>query len=168
MPFRYPSLRNGLPIAGYYARLDAGATVEDRFTGSGTQNGTLRNGATRTDSGGLAYFFDGTNDDCSFGVNAFGGSLSSATATTVSLWVNYSSLVGAANQFTNAFLSTRFTGNLNALLFNIRSDSGFSGRPQFGGRSQSSVLGGRSGLISSIAIASTSVIISAFIRACTC
>jgi hypothetical protein len=138
MPFRYPSLRNGLPIAGYYARLDAGATVEDRFTAGSTQNGTLRNGAIRTDNSGLAYFFDGSNDDCSFGVNAFGSALSGATASTVSLWINYSSLVGTSGQFVNVVFSTRFTSNLAALSFNIRSDTGFVGRPQFGGRSQSS------------------------------
>jgi hypothetical protein len=57
MAYKYPSLRTTLPVAGYYARLDAGAAATDQFTTDGTQNGTLTNGATRTDDGGLAYSF---------------------------------------------------------------------------------------------------------------
>jgi hypothetical protein len=62
VPYKYPSLRTTLPVAGYYARLDAGAAASDQFTADGTQDGTLTNGATRVDSGGLAYDFDGVND----------------------------------------------------------------------------------------------------------
>jgi hypothetical protein len=51
----YPSLRDTLPIAGYYARLDAGAAASDQFTADGANDGTLTNGATRTNDGGLAY-----------------------------------------------------------------------------------------------------------------
>jgi hypothetical protein len=62
MPYLYPSLRTTLPVAGYYARLDAGAAATDQFTADGSQDGTLTNGATRANDGGLAYSFDGTND----------------------------------------------------------------------------------------------------------
>jgi hypothetical protein len=59
--YKYPSLRTTLPVAGYYAMLDAGAAASDQFTADGTQDGTLTNGATRSGSP-LAYSFDGTND----------------------------------------------------------------------------------------------------------
>lgn len=62
MAYKYPSLRTTLPVAGYYAKLDSGAAVSDQFTADGTQNGTLTNGASRVDDGGLAYSFDGVND----------------------------------------------------------------------------------------------------------
>lgn len=62
MGYKYPSLRTSLPTAAYYARLDAGAAASDQFTSDGSQNGTLTNGATRVDDGGLAYSFDGNND----------------------------------------------------------------------------------------------------------
>lgn len=57
----YPTLQDA--VAGYYARLDAAAAVDDQF---GSNAGTLTNGATRADDGGLAYSFDGTNDYIAF------------------------------------------------------------------------------------------------------
>jgi hypothetical protein len=57
MSFKYPSLRTTPPKVGYYARLDAGSSVDDQFTSDGAQNGTLTNGADRTDNDGLAYRF---------------------------------------------------------------------------------------------------------------
>jgi hypothetical protein len=67
MPYKYPSLRTTLPVAGYYARLDAGAAATDQFTADGAQDGTLTNGATRINDDGLAYSFDGSNDYLDFG-----------------------------------------------------------------------------------------------------
>ena len=60
--YLYPSLRTTPPVAGYYARLDAGSAATDQFTADGSQDGTLTNGATRANDSGLAYSFDGTND----------------------------------------------------------------------------------------------------------
>ncbi len=60
MPKRYLSIQDAR--IGYYARLDTGAAALDQFTGNGSQDGTLTNGATRTNDGGLAYSLDGTND----------------------------------------------------------------------------------------------------------
>ena len=62
MAYKYPSLRTTAPIAGYYARLDAGAAATDQFTADGSQDGTLTSGATRADDSGLAYSFDGVDD----------------------------------------------------------------------------------------------------------
>ena len=61
MSYLYPSLRTTLPVAGYYARLDAGAAATDQFTTDGANDGTLANGATRSGSP-LAYSLDGVND----------------------------------------------------------------------------------------------------------
>ena len=69
--FLYPSLRDTLPVAGYYARLDTGSAVSDQFTADGSQDGTLTNGATRADDGGLAYSFDGTNDYIAFPLQSY-------------------------------------------------------------------------------------------------
>ena len=85
MGYKYPSLRTTLPVAGYYARLDAGADATDQFTADGSQDGTLTDGATRAGSP-LAYSFDGTNDYITmgnqsvfnFGTNSF----------TLSFWIN--------------------------------------------------------------------------------
>lgn len=66
MGYKYPSLRTTLPVAGYYAKLDSGAAATDQFTTDGANDGTLTNGATRVDDGGLAYSFDGVNDHIAF------------------------------------------------------------------------------------------------------
>lgn len=65
--YKYPSLRSPAPTLGIYARLDSGAAAADQWTADGTQNGTLNNGTTRIDDSGLAYSFDGTDDNISFG-----------------------------------------------------------------------------------------------------
>jgi hypothetical protein len=64
--YLYPTLRTTLPIAGYYARLDAGAAATDQFTSDGSQDGTLTNGASRAGSP-VEYQFDGTNDYITMG-----------------------------------------------------------------------------------------------------
>jgi len=84
MPFKYPSLRTTLPIAGYHARLDAGAAATDQFTADGSQDGTLTNGATRAGSP-LAYSFDGVNDFIDIGDQA---SLNFGTGNfTIAAWI---------------------------------------------------------------------------------
>ena len=83
MSYKYPSLRTTLPVTGYYARLDAGAAATDQFTADGTQNGTLTNGATRANVGGLAYSLDGANDYIACGNWGVTGD----TARTVAAWV---------------------------------------------------------------------------------
>lgn len=60
--YAYPTLRAPEPVAAYCARLDTGSSASDQFTADGTQNGTLTGGATRVDSSGLAYSFDGVDD----------------------------------------------------------------------------------------------------------
>jgi hypothetical protein len=82
MPYKYPSLRTTLPVAGYYARLDTGAAASDQFTADGTQDGTLTNGATRASDDGLAYSLDGVNDYILSSQLVPTG----ATARTVSFW----------------------------------------------------------------------------------
>lgn len=62
----YPTLQDA--VAGYYARLDTGSAVEDQF---GSRDGTLTNGTTRADDGGLAYSFDGTNDYIAFPLTSY-------------------------------------------------------------------------------------------------
>ncbi len=57
MGYKYPSLRTTLPVAGYYARLDSGASAEDQF---GSAPGTLAAGTTRADNSGLCYRHSGT------------------------------------------------------------------------------------------------------------
>lgn len=52
MGFLYPSLQDA--AAAYYASLDAGGTTADDQFG-GDENGTIVNGVSRVDSGGLAY-----------------------------------------------------------------------------------------------------------------
>ena len=84
MTYKYPSLRTTLPVLGYYARLDAGAAATDQFSVDGSQDGTMTNGATRADDGGLAYSLDGTNDYIDFPVTACG------TSNTVACWVKSS------------------------------------------------------------------------------
>jgi hypothetical protein len=93
MPYKYPSLRTTLPVAGYYARLDTGAAASDQFTADGTQDGTLTNGATRAGSP-LAYSFDGSNDYVEFSSSAIVGGSGSIT---ISSWANATSLPLAAN-----------------------------------------------------------------------
>lgn len=62
MGYKYPSLRTTLPVAGYYARLDAGAAATDQFTSDGSQDGTLSGTASRVDDGGLAYSMGATGE----------------------------------------------------------------------------------------------------------
>lgn len=62
----YPSLQDA--VAGYFAARDSGSAVEDQF---GSRDGTLTNGATRADDGGLAYSFDGTNDYIAFPLQSY-------------------------------------------------------------------------------------------------
>lgn len=69
MSYKYPSLRATLPIVGYLASLDTGAAASDQFTADGSQDGTLVNGATRSETP-LAYLLDGTNDYITFGDTA--------------------------------------------------------------------------------------------------
>ena len=87
MGYKYPSLRTTLPIAGYYARLDAGAAATDQFTVDGSQDGTLTNGATRTDDGGLAYSLDGSNDHIGLGNNFNSTIVGSSAKFTIAAWV---------------------------------------------------------------------------------
>ena len=91
--YKYPSLRTTAPVAGYYARLDAGADATDQFTADGSQDGTLTNGASRAGSP-LAYSFDGTNDYVEFSSSAILGGSGSITITS---WANATSLPLAAN-----------------------------------------------------------------------
>jgi hypothetical protein len=85
MPYKYPSLRTTPPVAGYYARLDAGAAASDQFTADGAQDGTLTNGASRAGSP-LAYSFDGVNDYITIPHNA---ALNPGTgAFAISCWIN--------------------------------------------------------------------------------
>jgi len=93
MPYKYPSLRTTLPVAGYYARLDAGAAASDQFTADGTQDGTLTNGASRSGTP-LAYAFDGSNDYIEFSSSAILGGSGSIT---IASWANATSLPLAAN-----------------------------------------------------------------------
>lgn len=88
MSYRYPTLRDAL--AGYYARLDAGAAATDQFSTDGSQDGTLTNGATRVDDGGLAYSFDGTNDYITMGnvLNVTTGPL------TLAAWIKPTAIAG--------------------------------------------------------------------------
>lgn len=58
--YKYPSLRNA--VVGYMAGRDTGSAASDQFVADGGQDGTLTNGATRVNDGGLAYSFDGVND----------------------------------------------------------------------------------------------------------
>ena len=88
MPFKYPSLRTTLPIAGYHARLDAGAAATDQFTADGSQDGTLTNGATRAGSP-LAYSLDGTDDFINLGDTTALGFVGTGKKFTVSAWVNF-------------------------------------------------------------------------------
>ena len=55
MAYKYPSLRTTLPVAGYYARLDAGAAATDQFTVDGSHDATLVGGLSRVNDSGLAY-----------------------------------------------------------------------------------------------------------------
>jgi hypothetical protein len=136
--YKYPSLRTTAPVAGYYARLDAGAAATDQFTADGAQDGTLTNGATRADDSGLAYSFDGTDDYVSFGINAFGSGLNGATAISFAAWIKYTALIGAANQYGNVMFSKRLSLDVAGIWLNIRSDVGQSGKLLVGGRSRSS------------------------------
>lgn len=99
MLYKYPSLRTTPPVAGYYARLDAGAAATDQFTTDGTQNGTLTNGATRSGSP-LAYSFDGVNDYITSAAVS-GWNVINAT---VSAWVNVT--IGSAIQIANRYYAT--------------------------------------------------------------
>lgn len=88
MPYKYPSLRTTLPVAGYYARLDAGAAATDQFTADGSQNGTLTNGATRSGSP-LAYSLDGVDDYIAMSSMTISGNRLS-----VACWANLTSTAG--------------------------------------------------------------------------
>jgi hypothetical protein len=134
--YKYPSLRTTLPVAGYYARSDAGAAATDQFTADGAQDGTLTNGATRSGSP-LAYSLDGADDYISFGVNAFGSGLNGATAITFSAWIKYTALIGAANRYGNAIFANRLSLDGSGIWLNLRSDVGQSGKLLVGGRSRS-------------------------------
>jgi hypothetical protein len=82
--YLYPSLRTTPPVLGYYPRLDSGAAATDQFTADGAQDGTLRNGATRADSSGLAYSFTAASSqyiDC-----AVPSGLSGAGDCTLAFW----------------------------------------------------------------------------------
>lgn len=111
MAYKYPSLRATLPVLGYYARLDAGAAATDQFTTDGSQDGTLTNGATRADDGGLAYSLDGVNDYIVFTPT------SATTVHTVSCWIK-SSDAGDAILFGGS------TNNIYALYFSSSSAGG--------------------------------------------
>lgn len=88
MGYKYPSLRSTPPTLGYYARLDAGASATDQLTADGAQDGTLTNGVTRVDSGGLAYSF---TDSSSMYIGAnVPGSLSRAANCTLAFWAKKS------------------------------------------------------------------------------
>lgn len=138
MGYKYPSLRATLPVAGYYAMLDAGAAASDQFTADGSQDGTLTNGATRANDSGLAYSFDGADDYVSFGINAFGSGLNGATAISFAAWIKYTALIGAANKYGNVIFTNRLSLDGAGIWLNIRSDVGQSGKLLVGGRSRSS------------------------------
>lgn len=77
--YKYPSLRNA--VAGYMAGRDTGAAASDQFTTDGSQDGTLTNGATRVDNGGLAYSFDGVDDVITVGTPSVCSNLPAANFT---------------------------------------------------------------------------------------
>lgn len=97
MPYKYPSLRTTLPVAGYYARLDAAAAATDQFTTDGANDGTLTNGATRANDNGLAYSFNGTNNFISVAHSTSLNPLTTAFA--LSAWIKPTN----ANQFAPIF-----------------------------------------------------------------
>lgn len=103
MPYKYPSLRTTLPVAGYYARLDAGAAASDQFTADGTQNGTLTGGATRSGSP-LAYSFDGVDDYINCGV--FNPTGASGTRLSVAAWVNAGAALPSNGQMVSQYNTT--------------------------------------------------------------
>lgn len=90
MPYKYPSLRTTLPVAGWCASKDTGAAATDQFTTDGTNNGTLTNGATRSGSP-LAYSLDGVNDFINVTDAA---ALRPADGLTVSFWMSASNVTG--------------------------------------------------------------------------
>lgn len=118
MGWAYPSLRTTLPVAGYYARLDAGAAAADQFTADGAQDGTLTNGATRVNDVGLAYSFSAASSQYITGVAPVSG-----LPITIAAWVNSSS---------DSAIQTVFSvGNSGALsdYFLIRLRGDLSGDP---------------------------------------
>lgn len=119
MSFKYPALRTTLPRAGFYARLDPGVPAVDQFTADGSQDGTLTAGATRIDSSGLAYSFDGVNDYLDIPFGLFPG----AYPFSISLWFNVPNLTSSFYLFAIADIATD-----NALIA-IAAAGGISGDP---------------------------------------
>lgn len=133
--YLYPSLRAVPPVLGYYARLDAGAAATDQFTDDGSQDGTLTNGATRADDGGLAYSLDGVNDHIAFGPTT------ATTVHTLSCWVKSSDagdaivIGGGINIYGLYFDSSGAGGKIYYSaatgIFGGRNHGGFSGWTHF-------------------------------------
>jgi hypothetical protein len=132
--YKYPSLRTTLPVAGYYARLDAGSAATDQFTTDGAQDGTLTNGATRASSP-LAYSLDGVNDNITFASNMFGTLINGATGSNWSMWFNPTSLLGTSIDSHNVLVSVICNLARSAIAINIRTDTGNIGKVRVGGRS---------------------------------
>ena len=109
--WRFPNLRGA--VLGYIAGRDTGSAASDRFTVDGTQDGTLTNGATRVNDGGLAYSFDGVNDYISTSAV-----ITAAAPFTIAAWAKPSNLTaihgvaGAANAGLTNGWSLRLRGDL--------------------------------------------------------
>ena len=104
--YKYPSLRTTLPVAGYYARLDAGAAASDQFPAS--QSDGVITGATRTDNNGLAYTFSGAGQFIA-GLTQSEFITTSGRLWTISAWVYPRSLTG-----THSFINRGINGAGNS------------------------------------------------------
>jgi hypothetical protein len=97
--YLYPSLRDTLPLAGYYAPLDTGAAASDQFSVDGSQDGTLQNGATRSNDGsGLAYSLTAASSQ--YITLPTQAAISGGNARTISLWFKLSSTTGSQYVYT--------------------------------------------------------------------
>ena len=138
--------KGGGPVA--YWSFDEGRDTTAYDASSNRVNGTLYSMSSTSDpnSGwqnedkcisGKCLGFDGTNDDVEFGLNKIGPLIDGASSSTVSMWVKYSSLAGAANKYGNVIYASRQASANSNIWLNLRSDGGSEGKLLLGGRSKS-------------------------------
>ncbi len=138
--------KGGGPVA--YWSFDEGRDTTAYDASSNRVSGTLYSMSSTSDpnSGwqnedkcisGKCLGFDGTNDDVEFGLNKIGPLIDGASSSTVSMWVKYSSLAGAANKYGNVIYASRQASANSNIWLNLRSDGGSEGKLLLGGRSKS-------------------------------
>ena len=134
---------NNLGLVGYWKFDDATGTIATDFSGKGNSGILLSMDGSNWIAGktGTALNFGGnaSADRVDLGNGTIGSAIDGASASTVSVWLRYSTLESSGSNAGNIFLFSAFgTGTLPALGLNIDNSSGNVGKIWSGARSSTS------------------------------